>query len=332
MITGDDKPVVPFPVRMKTSSSPFKGNVAVLQCRGRMDAAWVDDLLDAQSSGASAALIVNFTGNQLAVPGELRTSIPVLILPLTVGTKLVYQGAADCSFSVGKPSGGGDEDSAAASTAEEGIPPEPEPEPADAAAMAAMASPRAPAKPDDSSKTVWVGGLPESLLTIDMTASSDTGEAPIAAIFKQFGAIVSLTTRQKPELNKSWAFVTFADSASAEAALGATVQHGAVTLQVARADVAEQLKRGNTGALARIWQAQQEKEEAWMRSLLEGLEADDQYINAKREIAKAMGLRAEELEDELEVQELEDLHGRLNEVVLLLAFFVVWRWLLSLFM
>jgi Flp pilus assembly protein TadB len=88
----------------------------------------------------------------------------------------------------------------------------------------------------------------------------------------------------------------------------------AVTLQVARANVAAQLKRNNTGALARIWQVQQEKEEAWMRSLLEGLEADDQYINAKREVAKAMGLRAEELDDELEVQELEDLHGRLNEV------------------
>ena len=96
----------------------------------------------------------------------------------------------------------------------------------------------------------------------------------------------------------------------------------AVTLQVARADVAEQLKRGNTGALARIWQVQQEKEEAWMRSLLEGLEVDDQYINAKREIAAAMGLRAEEVEDELEVQELEDLHGWLNEVR-------AWAWICS---
>lgn len=76
--------VVPFPVRIKTSSSPVKGNVAVLQYRGRMDAAWVDDLLDAQSSGAAAALIVNFTGNQLVVPGELTTSVPVLVLPLYV--------------------------------------------------------------------------------------------------------------------------------------------------------------------------------------------------------------------------------------------------------
>ena len=55
---------------------------------------------------------------------------------------------------------------------------------------------------------------------------------------------------------------------------------------MARADVAEQLKRPSTGALARIWQVQQEKEERWMRSLLEGLEADSQYIAAKSEIAK----------------------------------------------
>ena len=98
-----------------------------------------------------------------------------------------------------------------------------------------------------------------------------------------------------------------------------------------------------------------------MRSLLEGLEADSQYIAAKSEIAKvsthtrtwlllslcrptlvwsncvvfydgnwhvcsswcvvvlyctvpqAMGLRTEELEDELEVQELEDMQARLHD-------------------
>jgi hypothetical protein len=215
---------VPFPVRMSKSGAAVSGAVAVLQCRGPMDASWVDDLLDAQSKGVIAALIVNFTGAQLVVHrgDELAgISIPVLVLPVTVGTKLVYQGAAACSYSVGTPAA-----AASGATAEEGVPPEGagEPEPAPAPAAAAGAP--------DTTKTVWVGCIPEALLSIDMTASSETGDAPIASVFGQFGAVVSLTTRQKPGLNKSWAFVTFAESSSADLALATPVAHGSVTLQV----------------------------------------------------------------------------------------------------
>ena len=67
------------------------------------------------------------------------------------------------------------------------------------------------------------------------------------------------------------------------------------------------LEREETGALELIWQKQQEKKEAWFLSLLAGLKADEDYQNAKAAIAAQLGLRAEELEDELEDQELAGL-------------------------
>ncbi len=260
---------VPFPIRLAPTASTVAGSVAVLECRSPVDAEWVQDLLVAQTQGAIAALLVNFAGVQLmAQAGDelAQVTIPVLVLPMAVGAQLVDDGAAACSYAVTETAGG--------ATAEEGVPPE------------SPQSPTAAAAGVDSVKTVWVGGIPESLLTFDMTASSDTGDEPIASLFKQFGAVVSLTTRQKPGINKSWAFVTFADSSSADLALSTPVAHGSVVLQVARADVAERLKSSSTGALARIWQAQQEKEEKWIRSLLEGLDTDTQYIAAKSEVAK----------------------------------------------
>lgn len=268
-------PAVPFPVPLKAEAkaSQLAGSAAVLQCRSALDASWVDDLLDAQSKGVVAALIVNFAGAQLMVPhGDVlsQITIPVLVLPTTVGTQLVYSGAAACKFVASQ--------TVATATAEEGVPPE------SAGTVEVQPTP-GPGAPD-STKTVWVGGIPESLLTINMTESSDTVDEPIASIFKKFGTVVSLTTRQKPGINKSWAFVTFADSSSADLALAEPVTHGSVVLHVARADVAEQLKRTTTGALAQIWQVQQEKEEKWMRSLLEGLDKDAQYLAAKSEVAK----------------------------------------------
>eukprot|EP01052_Picozoa_sp_SAG31_P004543 SAG31_NODE_189_length_20842_cov_12.518151_11_plen_91_part_00 len=67
------------------------------------------------------------------------------------------------------------------------------------------------------------------------------------------------------------------------------------------------LEREETGALETIWQKQQEKKEAWFLSLLAGLKADEDYQNAKAKIAAQLGLRAEEIDDELEDQEIAGL-------------------------
>ena len=62
-----------------------------------------------------------------------------------------------------------------------------------------------------------------------------------------------------------------------------------------RANVEEQLKRSETGALADVWRRQQEKEVKWMRSLLEGMHNDTNYKAAKAQVGATLGLRAEEL-------------------------------------
>ena len=80
-----------------------------------------------------------------------------------------------------------------------------------------------------------------------------------------------------------------------QAAIGGGARHAGVDLAVRRVAVEEQLKKANTGALAGIWQRQQEKEQAWMRSLLEGQHSDPDYQSARKEVAKMMGLRAEEV-------------------------------------
>ena len=80
--------------------------------------------------------------------------------------------------------------------------------------------------------SIWVGGIPESLVAVDMTASTDLESSPLAKLFCSFGTIVSLTTRQKPGLNKSWAFITYEKPAFASAALDVKLKHGSVLLQV----------------------------------------------------------------------------------------------------
>lgn len=144
-----------------------------------------------------------------------------------------------------------------------------------------------------------VGGIPESLIVMDMTASEDEIDiesSPLAKLFAGFGAIVSLTTRQKPGLNRSWAFITFENAASVEKALKAKpVKHGSVQLEIKKADVEEQLQRSETGALADVWRRQQEKEMKWMQSLLHGMHNDESYKAAKARVGAAMGLRPEEI-------------------------------------
>lgn len=145
-----------------------------------------------------------------------------------------------------------------------------------------------------------MGGIPESLIVKDMTASADEADltsSPLAKLFAEFGTIISLTTRQKPGLNRSWAFITFDNATSVREALepGRTVKHGSIELQIAKANVEEQLQRSETGALATVWRQQQEKEMKWMQSLLHGMHNDASYKAAKAHVGATMGLRAEEL-------------------------------------
>ena len=135
---------------------------------------------------------------------------------------------------------------------------------------------------------------------VDMTASTDgtvLESSPLAKLFSRFGTIVSLTTRQKPGLNRSWAFITYELPGSAQEALKVEheLKHGSVQLQVEKANVDEQLQRSETGALADVWRRQQEKEVKWMRSLLQGMHADTNYKAAKARVGATLGLRAEEL-------------------------------------
>lgn len=99
--------------------------------------------------------------------------------------------------------------------------------------------------------TIWVGGLPESLLA--------TGaDAAVQELCSRFGNIVTCTVRIKPGENKSWALVTYADPASAELAVQAGIcvpVDGAeepVELRVHVADVEAELQKGSTGYLAHM--------------------------------------------------------------------------------
>ena len=137
---------------------------------------------------------------------------------------------------------------------------------------------------------------------VDMTASTDgtvLESSPLAKLFSRFGTIVSLTTRQKPGLNRSWGFITYELPGSAQEALKAEheLKHGSVQLQVEKANVDEQLQRSETGALADVWRRQQEKEVLWMRSLLEGMQKSPSYKASKQKVAESMGLREEEIDD-----------------------------------
>lgn len=116
--------------------------------------------------------------------------------------------------------------------------------------------------------TVWVGGLPGSLL----------GEAPDAAVQElcgRFGDVVTVTVRTKPGENKSWALVTYADPASAELAVQAgmcvPVEGAAepVELRVEVADVEAELQKGSTGYLAHMASRHEEEVEN-ARKLLRG--------------------------------------------------------------
>jgi hypothetical protein len=153
---------------------------------------------------------------------------------------------------------------------------------------------------------VWVGQIPAAILDMD---PNDV----LTKLFERYGTIASITLRPKPGTGKSWAFVTYSTEAEATSALSNSsgFEHEGVALEVRSSAVSEHLElnrqKGTQGALAMVWQHQMEKEATWMGSLLDGLNSDVHYQNAKAIIARSLGLRAEELEDELEDQELEEL-------------------------
>ena len=157
----------------------------------------------------------------------------------------------------------------------------------------------------ETARTIWVGGIPADL--VPENSEDYLQSSPLAHIFAGHGTVTSLTVRRKEGENKNWAFVTFTSPSAASAALSQDYSHNGLALQVKPANVEQQLRSPSTGALARIWQKQKEKEAVWMASLLQGLKQDTMYQTAKADVAKSMGLRVEEMEDELEEQELEQI-------------------------
>lgn len=99
--------------------------------------------------------------------------------------------------------------------------------------------------------TIWVGGLPESIL-------GETPEAAVSEMCGRLGEIVTVTVRRKEGENKSWALVTYADPQSAELAVMAGMYvpvegSGApLELRVELADVEGELQTGTTGFLAHV--------------------------------------------------------------------------------
>ena len=99
--------------------------------------------------------------------------------------------------------------------------------------------------------TIWVGGIPESIL-------GEAPEAGVTELFGRLGDIVTVTVRQKPGENKSWALVTYADPQSAELSVTAGMYvpvEGSETpleLRVEIADVEGELQKGTTGYLAHV--------------------------------------------------------------------------------
>jgi RNA recognition motif-containing protein len=296
--------------------------------QGKYDFSFVDVIERAQDAGAVACILVNYC-DEFVVPkdkwAESRITIPVLTLPLTIGGgMLARHGADNISFSF--DTSGGDAstlgDVAAQAAADDDVEStigqghEDQHEDADTVDAPLAQREQQPsaegARDSSERKTLWVGGIPAAMLDED-------ADSVLTQIFEHHGTIASITLRPKPGTDKSWAFVTYAEERDAAACATAAASdpslfiygRAEVALQVQPSQVGEHLEknrqRGTQGALADVWQRQMEQEAEWMGSLLGGLNRDVHYQAAKDYIAQTLGLRPEELEDELEDQELEEL-------------------------
>ena len=75
--------------------------------------------------------------------------------------------------------------------------------------------------PPVATDTVWVGGIPLNLVGGESSITSVlniNANKSISSLFSQFGAVKHSTVRVKPGENKSWALITFEDSAAAQRA------------------------------------------------------------------------------------------------------------------
>ena len=103
---------------------------------------------------------------------------------------------------------------------------------------------------EEASKTVWVGGLPDSLFGrgnhMHMHAESE-----LRRLFSDFGTIVAVNIREKAAgQNASWALVTFMRTKSAESAIAYTTECDGVALKVKRFDGKQKLSSQPTARKA----------------------------------------------------------------------------------
>eukprot|EP01043_Picozoa_sp_COSAG02_P061628 COSAG02_NODE_8318_length_2618_cov_1.533148_2_plen_252_part_00 len=120
--------------------------------------------------------------------------------------------------------------------------------------------------------TAWVGDIPTTFLGIDDSVAKDR----LTQLFVEYGKILGVTVRRKKDGSqrrgstgsfkirpayKNWALVTF-DSAlgvrkAVQAGAMVSVNGREVALKVRPSRLEQELKRSDTGALAKIWHKQE---------------------------------------------------------------------------
>lgn len=120
-------------------------------------------------------------------------------------------------------------------------------------------------RPMRSDGTVWIGQVPDYYVDKELSLSK---------AFERFGKVLSCTVRQKTGHLRNWALLTFVHPSAVSDAVRAAIQ-GEVTLEdsdgsqhavvVRKAKVDAELRRNNTGALAGIWEMQNDKIAAAVR-------------------------------------------------------------------
>merc|ERR1712070_242348 len=110
-----------------------------------------------------------------------------------------------------------------------------------------------------SDSTVWVGRVP---------ISSANRPEEITEEFTKIGKVLSVTVRKKEGV-KSWALVSFFEPDDARAAIAAGRQSKIILegqiLVVKACNIAKEVAKENTGALASVWRSQAEQITAAVR-------------------------------------------------------------------